>query len=388
MGPKKRTTTRSSAAPVGKITATVMASSKKRKVSTKASASRKNRTRRSRTPSPHQQVSNMDISPHASSGETATDKYIIYHENVIGDPTSVSDSYRPIIIIDTPLFSRPGSKTAYYRTSGRSNDKFKGLYANTWFPIGGILENEYSKEDTKFGKGEKMGYGLIIKMSTISHLKYTKSYTWIYDLIIDYYKHITPEEYKEVLRVFQPRREGIKNETDFLIDVRKFLLERSRKYDEVMYFKNLYDEFMELYGLLYNYFLNKNQLCISSIIGGGYWDKNLKFRDYIINSCESSTTELANNAKYLVSTIVVPTEGTTGHNTAEVIEFIKHNNAQYSPDEILENMPTTNLTQYNDSVSILNSQLTGIIALLEREQKAAASKKRGGRRRSTLAPLP
>jgi len=274
--------------------------------------------------------------------------YIIYHENKIDDPTLVSDSYRPIIIINIPLFSGVAN-TAYYKTSGRSNDRFKGLYSDTWIPTAGLIENSgYTKKN-----GEILTYGFILKMSTISNITEKKTYKWIYDLIIDYFDNITPDIYKTTLDILKPTQSSINS---YYNDVRQYLINTTE--DNLNFFETLFNEYKDIHELLHNYFLNKEQIFISAQLGGGYWEKNTRFCNFIKGlSFSDKIISVAENAKPTISTIIVPTEGTTGHNTQEVIDFLKVNNAEYTTDEIEEKIASLELVPYSFYINSLFSIL-------------------------------
>jgi hypothetical protein len=288
--------------------------------------------------------------------------YIIYHENKIDDPTLISDSYRPIIIVNLPLFSRVAN-TAYYRTSGRSNDRFKGLYSNTWVPIAGIIESGgYTK------KSEVLSYGFIVKMSTISSITEKLSYKWIYNLIIDYFDSITPDIHKSTLNVLKPTQSTINS---YYNDIRQYLINTTD--DNINYFENVLNKYKEIYELLHNYFLNKDQVFVSAKLGDGFWEKNTRFCDYIKGlSMSESTVSVVERLKPTISTIIVPTEGAIGHNTQEVIDFLKTKNAQYSIDEIKENTVSMELVPYNFYIITLFS----IVLQAKNTRKALARLKK------------
>lgn len=306
-----------------------MSASKSRKSASK-SRSRKRRRVGSR-PSTHRRLSPTSVNI----------PYIVYHENKINDPSSISDSYRPIIVINTPLFSDlSDTTTAYYKSSGKSNDKFSSLYSNTWFPIAGIIESSgYTKNN-----GEVLGYGFILKMETIPNVKEIQSYKWVYDLIVEYFDSVTPEQYKEVFNVLKPSNS--ENRSKYYENVRTYLIRTTD--DNLNYFEKMKDEYTDIYNLLKNYFLNIEQVYISAHIGDGYWKKNVNFCNYIVSLQSAAPySVIAENAKRVISAIDVPMEGTTGHNTQEVIDFLKLNKAQYDADMIKQKTSSIDLVPYN-----------------------------------------
>jgi len=210
---KRRTSSRTAAArstkaPVGKIKAPPQ--TRRARSTTKRGQTRRSRSRsQSRSPemivtSPPKSVDN--ISPKSVKSQTNMDitsavaaappvPYIIFHENEIG-ASSESDSYRPIIVINRPLFSNSGKNTAYYRSSGRSNEQLNRVYSNTWFPIAGLIE----RGGYVNANGKTIPYGFILKanaiLSEILTIGEKKSYKWIYDTLIDYFNNTVPENYK------------------------------------------------------------------------------------------------------------------------------------------------------------------------------------------------
>ena len=260
---------------------------------------------------------------------------IIYHENT-SDPKSLSDSYRPFIVLDFALYPNTPGKTAFYRSSGRSNDKFKGLYSNTWLPVGGLIENEYKQGEKKYERG------LIIKMSTISNTSERKSYKWAHKLCCEYFKDKlttmcgentnTCNKYTELLNILFPDKISNTAElNNYYKLLRPYLLNCSDELFELL--KDVYKEYFDITSLIINYVSNIDQLTISAYIGGGYWEKNREFCQYI-KATHSSPIDI-NRVNRVIEDLNIPTEPALGENSAEVIEFLKRNGAQYTPEQIM-----------------------------------------------------
>lgn len=368
--------TRSTKAPVGKIKAPPQ--TRRARPTTKRGQTRRSRSRsQSRSPEMLVAPAAEDISPKSVKSQTNMDistavaasqpiPYIIFHENEIG-ASSESDSYRPIIVINRPLFSNSGKNTAYYRSSGRSNEQLNRVYSNTWFPIAGLIE----RGGYVNANGKTIPYGFILKvnaiLSEILTIGEKKSYKWIYDTLIDYFNNTVPENYKTHINLIRlDNKPYDPTNASYFREIKNDLMDINKHDDQsVDYFEKIIEEYNELYKFLNLYFLNLEQLYISAYLGGGYWDKKREFRDYVLNNYATSQfTSLAEEAKHTIYTINVPTKSEPGENTQEVIDFLNANNAQYSINEIIENNPpSSQLVTHNYYIA---SSLKSILSEVKR----------------------
>jgi hypothetical protein len=222
--------------------------------------------------------------------------------------------FRPFIVVKPPT-TTPWltPNIAFYKSSGRSNDKFSGKYANTWLPTAGILD----KDTTIHGKPEEKGY--IIKMSTLygSHLS-AELCELLRDYITKKYKHHTPtveiaEKVFSELKTLKDPKINHFSSRDILNDYLKIT-----------------EEIHEIYVLLSGYFTTAWQVYISAHIGGGYWSINEPFQTYIVN------LKINNITIPTIPTTATPAADETGNNDDEVISFLKNNGAQLESASITE----------------------------------------------------
>ena len=195
-----------------------------------------------------------------------------------------ADSYR--LLVSVPINNPalwPNPNICYFRTSGRSN-KNSEIFTGTWFPIAGIKDSSTMPEYLV----DKVD-GFLIKMAFIMNKSDVFSGTdkqpkWISDLIDDYpiileesekswfdnkssisivefIEFIKINKYKPNTTIIDTRYERIANETD----------------------KVLNDGFTKFL----NYFLYEWQAMLSLRIGGGYWDLNSNFAQYISRKLHS-----------------------------------------------------------------------------------------------------
>lgn len=321
------------------------------------------RTRRSKSPQSAKKTkkaattrkSKSAVASAKRSAAAAPAPSIIYHDNNIN---------RSIVVLPLPLYTKyPEKKTAFYKSSGTSNDKFRGLYSNTWFPIGGLIEEDYDYKD------EKLVRGFIIKMDTITNKTEKKMYKWAHKLCIDYFSQkLTTlcgddtarcNSYTELLRILFPEQLlDIAQSNTYYRALKPYLLDISNELFELV--KQLHQEYVDITSLLLHYFCNIEQLAVSAHIGGGYWEKNTEFRHYIK---DTNALPFQSNTIEQLSAAAAAAEGTRPDNMSEVIEFLKRNGAQYTPEEIIENF--TSDAELDSTVYYI-SNISNIIAQQER----------------------
>jgi hypothetical protein len=235
---------------------------------------------------------------------------IIYHEG--------GDSYRPFIVVNVPVAVWVGNRLAFYKSSGRSNVGYE-LYANTWFPTGGIIKTEFVH------RKDKLERGLIIKISTLYNLKDKYSPTWIYNLLREYFV-------KKYTVIPASIMEDIFFVTTDVSALKKKTVENAQ-YIEL--YNEIYQEYLTLYKFLYNYFFNEFQIKISAALGGGYWTINENFYNFITARAKLLALQFAPENIDFVKNIVVPTESSNSpENSGEVIEFLERKEACYEPNTI------------------------------------------------------
>lgn len=252
------------------------------------------------------------------------------------------DSYRPIVIIGiNNLDLWPNANIGYFKSSGRTNQT--PIYANTWIPFGGMVE-----ENNTIIQSETYEKGYIIKMSTL--LSSTTYFRWKSTLLMNYFR--TKENFHPFLDVYyETPREPMKNATT----------------TEIQHFQEA-DNIRELFD---KYFLFDWQLRISAQIGGGYWERNRDFHEYVLAHIElpvsvnvpvvpdylyvSTEQELAQHVKG-----DEPTEGQSySNNKNYIIAFLQEHNSQIyynNPDtaaffiQFRNNKPQTPEDRYNQFI--------------------------------------
>ena len=233
------------------------------------------------------------------------------------------DSYRPIVIIEiNNLALWPNANIAYFKSSGRTNKTPQ--YSNTWLPFGGLVEeNNTIIRNNTFDKGH------LIKMSDL--LSISTYFRWKSTLLMNYFR--TKDNFHPFIDVFYESPRGtMKNVTT----------------TEITHFR----EAEEIRTLFDSYFLFDWQLRISAQIGGGYWERNRDFHEYVLAHIElpvsviipvlpdylhfSTEQELAQHVKG-----DEPTEGQTySNNKNYIIAFLRQHESQVIYDNTVHNFFT------------------------------------------------
>jgi hypothetical protein len=195
----------------------------------------------------------VDTTPSSQPEQEQKEKYV---DSIVYD---TEESYRPIVII--PLRSDKlwcTENIGFYKSSAVSNKEKRHAdkFIHTWFPIAGVTET--SEENTKKESREK---GHLIKMSDLYDFE-TTPLGWFVPLMQDYFLSKHQFDLCDALKKLNTQNIG----------------KDDNEYDEI---KKRYEPVDELTALITRYFLYPWQLKISAIIGGGYWEKNPEFRDYI-----------------------------------------------------------------------------------------------------------
>jgi hypothetical protein len=177
---------------------------------------------------------------------------------------------RPILILTNPPLQHtdstispwPNPNIAYYCSSGTSNQdnlSIKTIFQGTWIPIGGLLEHEINYS----GNGKRLK-GHIIKMSDL-----------YFGILGETCKFLKWHE--TFIEKMYPEINLILNEAPYY----KTLDELSD--DKLKNLQGIMLEFLTVLTFISAYFLNEWQLKLSAMIGGGYWDKNIKLKSYVNN---------------------------------------------------------------------------------------------------------
>lgn len=268
-------------------------------------------------------------------------KYIIFHEG--------GDVYRPFLIIEhvDHLWITPN--IAFYQSSGQSNDKFGGIYANTWFPTAGMLV-----ENTEInGKQEEKGY--ITKMSTL--YGQPKINIALCDIIKKYIK----EKYgdSEITNDILSDQHNLNKEI-YIDDKGRKKMDVVEKYHIVL------QEYKEIHQFVGSYFAFDWQLYISAKLGNGYWAKNEQFRNYMLR--DENTVNIAIPNVNIVNNMPVD-------NMDEVISFLQSNRALASKSDIAKfakDIPMSNcdkdiIMKYN-IIDVMIKQQARIKEVMERNK--------------------
>ncbi len=187
-----------------------------------------------------------------------------------------ADLYR--LLVSVPINNPelwPNPNICYFRTSGRSNKGYE-IFRGSWFPIAGI------KDSSKMPKFlPERNDGFLIKMSFIlnqnADLAALKQPSWITNLIGDYPIILDESEKglfdnKSIITIneFMVKNKYIQNKKNKILDTR---YERLALHIKLI--------ISESFGSFMNYFLYEWQAMLSLRIGGGYWDSNPFFTEYI-----------------------------------------------------------------------------------------------------------
>jgi hypothetical protein len=247
------------------------------------------------------------------------------------------DSYRPLIII--PI-NNPNLWTnnniAYFRSSGRSNSTPQ--YSNTWFPLGGIVE----QNNTKILR-ETFNTGHIIKMSDLLE---KKDSNWKTNLCMEYFHPLENQSFEnksfdKILSTLNP------NSTN--IDAIEAL------FTEALLIKKFLD----------SYFFFDWQLRISAQIGGGFWDRNPNFCTFVLGLNRIPVINVPRMPDYfkeaegdLARYVQGDVEGDNGLNNNDyMINFLKQNQSQLALPDGLADLQTL---EKNENIKIIPNQQTKI----------------------------
>jgi len=266
--------------------------SKKRSRSSVSKTSSRVKTKRTR-------MSKENINSSPSSSPL---KYIIYHEG--------GDVYRPFIIIElnTKIWITPN--IAFYKTSGKSNDRFGGIYAGTWIPTSGMLPENGMVN----GKDEEKGY--ICKMSTLNGVN--NMFPELCDLVKRYIQQKYGETYEEITNDILSENHNPDNKI-YLDHKRTFKKDVGQTYFTIL------SEYKEIYDLIGVYFAYGWQLYVSAKVGSGYWERNTSFRDYVMETLADNQSAVNIPPVDIIQNISV--ENIKSSNEDEVIAFLRNNQA-------------------------------------------------------------
>lgn len=308
------------------------------RIKKKTVVSKRRTTKKSPSPASKSR-SPANISPRSGA------KYIIYHEG--------GDVYRPFIIIENLGHIWITPNIAFYQTSGQSNDKFGGIYANTWLPTAGMLA-----ENTEInGKPEEKGY--ITKMSTL--YGEPKIHVALCNIIKRYIK----EKYgdSEITRDIVSDQHNLNRKI--------YIDDKGRtKMDVIENYHTILREYKEIHEFVGSYFAFDWQLYISAKLGTGYWDKNEQFRNYMLR--EENAVDIAIPNVNIVNNKPVDNED-------EVISFLQANQALASKNDIAnfaKDIPESNcdkhiISKYRVINELINQQARkeAAIARIQHAQK-------------------
>jgi hypothetical protein len=226
------------------------------------------------------------------------------------------DSYRPVIII--PINNAdlwPNNNIAYFRSSGRTNKTPQ--YSNTWFPFGGIVE----ENNTKI-LSEPVNKGHIIKMSDL--LKKRDS-NWKTNLCMKYFRPLENQTFQN--QTFEK--------------IVNTLTPNSTNIDAV---ELLFNEAYLIKKFLDDYFFFDWQLRISAQIGGGFWDRNPKFCTFVLGLNSIPVINVPRMPDYFAEVegnLATYVQGDVeGNNTDYIINFIKQNQSQLALPDGLTSLQT------------------------------------------------
>jgi len=234
------------------------------------------------------------------------------------------DSYRPVIIIpinNTDLW--PNKNIAYFRSSGRTNKTPQ--YSNTWFPFGGIIE----QNNTKI-LSEPVNKGHIIKMSDL--LKKRDS-NWKSNLCMEYFRRLENktfqnQTFEKIVNTLTPQSTNI--DAVELLFIEAYLIKK----------------------FLDDYFFFDWQLRISAQIGGGFWDRNPIFCTFVLGLNSIPVINIPLIPDYFAKVegeLAEYVQGDVeGNNTDYVINFVKQNESQLElPDGLtaLQTLENNNIPE-------------------------------------------
>ena len=182
---------------------------------------------------------------------------IVYHEG--------GDSYRPVIHIELLPELWVNRNILFYRSSSRSNNNMVST-RNTWFPIGGMVD------ETMMNQKENFNYGHLIKMSDINHIDMNESYIWLYGLLYDYFYEKAKQTntefyYLDLNTLMENPRENRK-----LSQAQNMQIQNNKKNENMIQSYELANEFANLYNTCNSYFMYDWQIYISASFGGELWN--------------------------------------------------------------------------------------------------------------------
>lgn len=230
--------------------------------------------------------------------------YIIYQTEGV---------YRPICVVQ---LKNPGTwitpNISYYRSSGQSNDRFQQKFSNTWLPCATILE------DRATIGGKDLEKGFVFKMSTF--LEYAVLKDWgckfLNTYFINKYAVNFPKYVEDILKTTS-------NEKNPNLDLLKELQTKNNMTRIEVYeiYKKLLEEYHEIHEFISSYFLHDWQLAISANAGGGYWQHNTDFLNYVLANTQME--------KFILPNFDIQEQTTAASmetdNLDEVVQFLKIN---------------------------------------------------------------
>jgi hypothetical protein len=273
-----------------------------------------------------------------------------------------------MIIVKLPKYLKfySDKNMGYYLSSGLSNDRFNGLYANTWVPTGGITE--ISTEERKQYHIVKMS-DFFFKISTNYLLD---TYLWIYNILRDYYTEFYITDNQELKKFISFIFE---NDTPLprLITAKiQPYINNDYKIIDSTDFLSFITDVENLYRFIYSYFLFDWQLYISCILSNNeqsYWERNPMFKKFILRKFDYMKND--------IRTIILPSYDVWTENKRhvehlqandkDVQNFFINNNAFYNPEDsdLIKSLKENDMLK----ITTFSSNLQLIRGVVERKNR-------------------
>ena len=246
-------------------------------------------------------------------------EYIVYHTEQVKRPICV------VKIRDATTWMTPN--IAYYKSTGKSNDRFGGKFSNTWFPIATILEN------AAIVGGKNLEEGFVFKMSAFLESPFLGE--WGCLLLNDHFKKKYLEKYEEYVTDILTTSSAAKNPNPVTVK------ELETKYNMTTLdvhetYKILLEEYIEIHDFISGYFVYDWQLYISAFAGSGYWQQNEQFRDYILSAIVLNRENFVMPDFSELNTL--DGDNSDIDNTPLVIDFLKSNKCFMTAEQLNSNV--------------------------------------------------